>query len=68
MFNAFHHFVPQDARSTLECAVHARQPIGIFEIPERALVTMLSMVFTPALVILATHFMRPIPIEAPVLD
>lgn len=59
MFNAFHHFAPQDARSILECAVHARQPIGIFEIPERGLATMLSMVLTPAFVILATPFMRP---------
>jgi hypothetical protein len=59
MFNAFHHFAPEDARSILQCAVHARQAIGIFEIPERRPVTMLSLVFTPVFVFLATPFMRP---------
>jgi hypothetical protein len=59
IFNAFHHFAPQDARSILECAVQSRQPIGIFEIPERGMLTMLSLVLTPVFVILATPFMRP---------
>src|SRR3954466_3490049 len=39
MFNAFHHFAPEPARRVLKCAVEARQPIGIFEIPERSLLT-----------------------------
>jgi len=36
MFNAFHHFAPDQARLVLEDAVRARQPIAIFEIPERS--------------------------------
>lgn len=59
MFNAFHHFAPGPARAVLECAVNARQPIGIFEIPERALSTMLPLLFTPLFVAMATPFIRP---------
>jgi hypothetical protein len=39
--------------------VQSRQPIGIFEIPERGLPTMLSLVLTTVFVILAAPFMRP---------
>jgi hypothetical protein len=59
MFNAFHHFAPEGARSVLECAVRARQPICIFEIPERSLIVMASFIFTPIFVALATPFIRP---------
>ena len=59
MFNAFHHFVPSGARAVLECAVEARQPICIFEIPERSWSMMLPFVFTPIYVALATPFIRP---------
>ena len=37
MFNAFHHFKPNDARAVLQSAVAARQPIAIFELPERTI-------------------------------
>jgi len=60
MFNAFHHFAPNGARAVLKSAVDARQPIGIFEIPERALATVIPLLFTPLFVWLATPFMRPL--------
>ena len=36
MFNSFHHFRPAEAKTVLRDAAEAGQPIGIFEIPERA--------------------------------
>lgn len=59
VFNAFHHFNPLAARAVLESAVQARQPIGIFEIPERSLVMMIPFWFTPLFVAAATPFIRP---------
>ena len=59
VFNAFHHFSPSVARAVLLSAVLARQPIGVFEIPERAMTTMLPLLFTPVFVGLATPFIRP---------
>jgi hypothetical protein len=59
MFNAFHHFAPESARRVLRCAVEARQPIVIFEIPERSLAAIFPLLFTPILVAAATPFMRP---------
>jgi hypothetical protein len=59
LFNAFHHFDPARARRVLECAVEARQPIGIFEIPERAVAMMIPLLFTPLFIALATPFIRP---------
>jgi hypothetical protein len=59
MFNSFHHFAPRSARLVLESAVQARQPIGIFEIPERSLLMMVPFLFTPIFVALATPFIRP---------
>ena len=59
MFNAFHHFSPPAARRVLQCAVVARQPIGIFEIPERTVPTIVPLLLTPLFVALATPFIRP---------
>jgi hypothetical protein len=59
MFNAFHHFAPATARAVLRCAVDARQPIGVFEIPERAITTTIPLLFTPLYVAVATPFIRP---------
>ncbi len=58
MFNAFHHFAPASARAVLRCAVEARQPIGIFEISERALATIIPLWFTPLFVAIASPFIR----------
>jgi len=59
VFNSFHHFRPEDGRAVLRCAVQAGQPIAVFEIPERSLVTTILLLLTPLYVALATPFMRP---------
>jgi hypothetical protein len=59
MFNAFHHFSPQSAHRVLKCAVEAWQPIGIFEIPERSILTIIPLLFTPLFMAVATPFIRP---------
>ena len=59
IFNAFHHFSPEAARAVLQDAVKAGQPICIFEIPERRLLTIISLLLTPLFVIIATPFIRP---------
>jgi hypothetical protein len=60
VFNAFHHFKPSDARAVLQSAVSTRQPIGVFEIPERTIpIVLATMLFTPILVLLVTPFIRP---------
>jgi hypothetical protein len=60
MFNAFHHFAPTAARAVLQNAVQARQPICIFEIPERSVPMLLPFLFTPLYVWLASPFIRPL--------
>ncbi len=60
IFNSFHHFRPTDAKAILRDAAEAGEPIGIFEIPERAVLVMLPVVFTPLFVALATPFIRPL--------
>jgi hypothetical protein len=50
MFNAFHHFRPNEARQILKSAVDAHQPIAIFEVPERTVTNLLA---TPLIFITA---------------
>ena len=60
MFNAFHHFRPCDAKAVLRDAVQAGQPIGIFEIPDRNLRTLVPVfLLVPLLVAITTPFIRP---------
>lgn len=59
IFNAFHHFRPDTARAILADAVAAGRPIAIFEIPERAVHTILPMFLTPLIVWLVTPWIRP---------
>jgi hypothetical protein len=60
VFNAFHHFKPDEARAVLRSAVSARQPIGVFEIPERTIpIVITTALLTPILVLLVTPFIRP---------
>jgi hypothetical protein len=60
IFNAYHHFTPDDARAVLRSAVTARQPIGVFEIPERAIwIVLTTALLVPILVLLSTPFIRP---------
>jgi hypothetical protein len=60
MFNAFHHFSPREARDVLRNAAEGGHAIGIFEIPDRGLHTLIPMMLlTPLIVLLATPLMRP---------
>ncbi len=59
IFNAFHHFSPDDARAIIRDAVAARQPLGIFEIPERTHFVVLSTLLAPLMVLVATPFIQP---------
>ena len=60
MFNAFHHFRPDDGIRILRDAGKARQPIAIFDVPDRtAFVIAMTFLLTPFLVLLATPFIRP---------
>lgn len=60
VFNAFHHFAPDDAKAMLRDAVAAGQPVGVFEIPDRRWGTILPMLlFMPLIVALSTPFIRP---------
>jgi hypothetical protein len=60
VFNAFHHFKPGDARAVLRSAVDARQPIGVFEIPERTIpIVIATALIVPVLVLVVTPFIRP---------
>jgi hypothetical protein len=60
VFNAFHHFKPNDARAVLQSAVSARQPIGIFELPERTLpIIIATALFVPILVLATAPFIKP---------
>ncbi|MCH8199598.1 MAG: hypothetical protein IIA54_05975 [Chloroflexi bacterium] len=59
LFTSFHHFAPQDATRILEDAVEHRRGIGIFEITERKLALMLTVLITIPLALLAAPFVRP---------
>ena len=59
LFNSFHHFTPNDARAVIRSAVLVKQPIAVFELPERKLSVILPTILTPLLVLLATPFIRP---------
>ena len=57
---AFHHFNPDDGRAVLRSAVVARQPIGVFEIPERTIpIIIATALIVPILVLVVTPFIRP---------
>jgi len=59
LFNAFHHFRPEDAVAVLRDAAAARQPVAVFEVSRRTWKTLLPLLLTPLFVFLATPFMRP---------
>ena len=59
MFNALHHFTRKDAVRVLESAAIARQPIGIFEMPERRPLAALSAFLIPIMVLAMTPLIRP---------
>ena len=59
IFNAFHHFQPDDARAVLQDAVRARQPIAIFELVAREPGPLVGMLLTPLLTMLVMPFVQP---------
>lgn len=59
MFNAFHHFRPEVARSVLADAVAQRQPIAVFEIVSRELPMLGALVLAPLTVTISFPFWRP---------
>jgi hypothetical protein len=58
-FNSFHHFQPGEAQAILRNAVIARQPIAVFEVPDRSVPLILALLATPLFVWLATPWIRP---------
>lgn len=59
IFNAFHHFTPEQARKVLGDAVAQRQPIGVFEVVSRELPMLLGVLLTPVVVTLSLPLWRP---------
>lgn len=59
VFTALHHFPPPAAGAILADAVRRRSGIGVFEITERSLLSLVGMLFLPVFVLLATPFIRP---------
>jgi hypothetical protein len=60
LFNALHHFHPEDARAVLADAQARGIPIGVFEVVERSPRGVLSCLFIPLLVLLFTPTLRPL--------
>ncbi len=59
LFNAFHHFPPEQAKKILQDAVDARAPIAIFEVVSREPLSLLSLLGSPLAAFLTTPFLRP---------
>ncbi|XXF76347.1 hypothetical protein P2318_25260 [Myxococcaceae bacterium GXIMD 01537] len=60
LFNAFHHFRPEDARAVLADAQERGVPVGVFEIVERSPKGLVAALFVPLLVLLFTPLIRPL--------
>ncbi len=59
MFLSFHHFRPKEARMILQNAVKSNEPIGIFEIQDRGIPSIIAMLLSPLSVLFTTPFIRP---------
>lgn len=59
LFNALHHFRPDDARKILEDAARQRQPLCVFEVVERHPVTLGVIAAVPLAVLALVPFTRP---------
>ncbi len=60
IFSAFHHFNKDQARSVLQDAVKARQPIAVFDGGDKNIFTVLGIIiFHPIVFFLFTPFFRP---------
>jgi hypothetical protein len=59
LFNALHHFRPEDARRMLQAAVDAKQPIAAFDVSERSVPFLVGILFAPIVFALTCPFLRP---------
>ena len=60
MFNAFHHFRPEDAKAVLADALRKRRPIAVVEVLRREPVSLVGIVLNALIGILfVTPFIRP---------
>ena len=59
MFDAFHHFAPENAKIILKRAVEEGHPVAIFEMLQRSASDALLALRIPLLVLLLTPFIRP---------
>ena len=59
IWNAFHHFRPEQARSILQNAVADRQGIAVFEVVSHELPRLLGLLMTPISVTLSMPLWRP---------
>jgi hypothetical protein len=60
LWNAFHHFRPDDARTILAGAVRDRQPLAIFEISDRRPLMIFGILLaTPLVATLSSFLIRP---------
>ena len=59
LFGSFHHFSPAQAKQVLQDAVDSGEGIGIFEMTDRRLITVLTMLTAPIFVLLHTLKIRP---------
>jgi hypothetical protein len=59
IFNAFHHFRPDQARRVLTAAAESGRPIAIIEFIERGIIPLSGIFFSPILVLLLAPFLRP---------
>lgn len=59
LFNALHHFRPEDARGILQSAVDAREPIAVFDVAERSVPFLAGILFAPLAFALTLPLLRP---------
>lgn len=59
LFTSFHHFKPKAAQKILQDCVDQQMPIGIFEITERKLASLLTLIIAPLTCLLFSLFLRP---------
>ncbi len=59
LFLSFHHFKPKQAVQIVQNSVNSNQPIGIFEIQDRSVSSIIAMLLLPISVLLTTPFIKP---------
>jgi hypothetical protein len=60
LFNGLHHFRPEDAKAVLQDAVANGQPIAVFEVLQRNILTLFHAFVLPISVLLFTPLVRPL--------